>query len=956
LKIRRIRLQNIKSYIDQEVAFHEGVNFISGINGAGKSTLIEAIGYALFDYSPGTISEFIRYGAKSGSITIDFCANDEMEYRVVRKLGTSSLWAVYDLEADGQIDLHGANEVKAWLKDVLGVDKDFDLDQLFQDVIGIPQGTFVGPFLETAAIRKKKFDGILKVEQYRYAFNSMARCANIIKDLIDSKDVEVQIMSVEVKDYDDTKKEKEYLEIQIAQLNKQINEMEKMVIVRNELLNNMDSIKLRLEQALNDKKVVENTINNLYERKKELSIGLNKAEAAKMVLKNSENGYRNYLELEKEIKTLEQQRKTKVKLENEFNRLVLETARIESQIKGQEENLARYAKELLAEKESTALKLQQNGDLLCQAKQKMMAGQDKKIIADIWMLAHKELEKLLFIKEQLAKDINMRKEQSTFLQEEEQSLLKELKQADEIEKKAAQHEAKEKQLAIARQDYEVLKERLRTLEKNLSQLAGGLCPFLESPCQNVQGDLEAHFKTRITETIKEMDILEKSGQVLRQEYEEAWEASKALIAINISRERYTQVLAQKNKLHKEIEAILDSLAVINIDHQIDLLETKSNLKFQRDKDILAQSLAEHASFYKAVESEINFCLSELASLKTEQANLNKSLENQIVKDGQLAKDREKLINDQKADAVLKMVIDEKEKELLPFSNIEGKLENTKNLQAENRNDYETYMQNQGEAGKYEEFAKKTGGNIKDISDHETKLKQLVDLQQELSAAFNNDEYIGLKNELDNLKAEYATQNQALSERMRDFDELIAKIAKMEIIFDKIKVLKKEINTNRKTLELLEIVRGILNNAGPQVAKIYLENLSREANGLYRQISGENAALEWQEGYDVVLADNFHGRQRERSFRQFSGGEQMTAALAIRLALLKQQSRLKIGFFDEPTANLDAERRTNLADTIPRVTGGFHQIFIISHDDTFDSMTDNIIYLQKIQEQGSIICV
>jgi len=79
---------------------------------------------------------------------------------------------------------------------------------------------------------------------------------------------------------------------------------------------------------------------------------------------------------------------------------------------------------------------------------------------------------------------------------------------------------------------------------------------------------------------------------------------------------------------------------------------------------------------------------------------------------------------------------------------------------------------------------------------------------------------------------------------------------------------------------------------------------------------------------------------------------MTAALAVRLALLKQQSRVKMGFFDEPTANLDSERRTSLAETIPHVTGGFNQIFIISHDDTFDSMTDNIIQLKKNEDNGS----
>lgn len=155
MKIRKIRLQNIKSYVDQEITFNEGVNFISGINGAGKSTIIEAIGFALFDHHPGTIGEFLRYGTKTGTITVEFCGIDEREYRVVRKLGTSSLWTVFDLESGGELDLHGTRDVKNWLKEAMGIDQDMELEHLFQDIVGVPQGTFVAPFLETPSLRKR---------------------------------------------------------------------------------------------------------------------------------------------------------------------------------------------------------------------------------------------------------------------------------------------------------------------------------------------------------------------------------------------------------------------------------------------------------------------------------------------------------------------------------------------------------------------------------------------------------------------------------------------------------------------------------------------------------------------------------------------------------------------------------------------------------------------------------
>ena len=80
---------------------------------------------------------------------------------------------------------------------------------------------------------------------------------------------------------------------------------------------------------------------------------------------------------------------------------------------------------------------------------------------------------------------------------------------------------------------------------------------------------------------------------------------------------------------------------------------------------------------------------------------------------------------------------------------------------------------------------------------------------------------------------------------------------------------------------------------------------------------------------------------ERPFPSLSGGEQMAAALSVRLALLKQLTNIRIAFFDEPTTNMDAERRENFAMQISRITH-FDQLFVISHDETFDNFVDHVV--------------
>jgi exonuclease SbcC len=77
----------------------------------------------------------------------------------------------------------------------------------------------------------------------------------------------------------------------------------------------------------------------------------------------------------------------------------------------------------------------------------------------------------------------------------------------------------------------------------------------------------------------------------------------------------------------------------------------------------------------------------------------------------------------------------------------------------------------------------------------------------------------------------------------------------------------------------------------------------------------------------------------------SGGEQMAAALSVRLALLKQLSDIRVAFFDEPTTNMDAERRENLAQQISQIKH-FDQLFVISHDDTFEGVMDHEIRVER----------
>ena len=142
---------------------------------------------------------------------------------------------------------------------------------------------------------------------------------------------------------------------------------------------------------------------------------------------------------------------------------------------------------------------------------------------------------------------------------------------------------------------------------------------------------------------------------------------------------------------------------------------------------------------------------------------------------------------------------------------------------------------------------------------------------------------------------------------------------------------------------LQQFRKLIAEAGPQVTRALLSQISAQANAIFGDIIGDRAGtLSWENDYEIMLRRD---GATSRTFAQLSGGEQMSAALAVRLALLRRLTRLDMAFFDEPTQNMDGERRSALAEQLRRVRG-FDQLIVISHDDTFEQGLDSVIHLEK----------
>jgi DNA repair protein SbcC/Rad50 len=191
MQITSVTLENIKSYRRAVVHFTPGTTAIRGHNGAGKSTLVEAIGYALFDFLPySPAARFIREGEKVGKVVVAFVsALDERLYEVERRcvVSGSAAWFVVDPELRQKV-VEGKEDTLAFLRLHLGVQTTLPLPDLFDNAIAVQQGTFTADFLQTAAVRRKKFDALLQVEEYRQASDNLRDTVSHLKDVLAAHD------------------------------------------------------------------------------------------------------------------------------------------------------------------------------------------------------------------------------------------------------------------------------------------------------------------------------------------------------------------------------------------------------------------------------------------------------------------------------------------------------------------------------------------------------------------------------------------------------------------------------------------------------------------------------------------------------------------------------------------------------------------------------------------------
>ena len=895
--ITQVELTNTKSYRQQTVKFAGGTNAICGENGAGKTTLVEAIGFTLFDFLPNNQSSFVREGEKTATIAVTFVSGlDEREYQVVRRCGSRNDYYVYDPDIDGRL-VDGKTDVTAWLRQHLGVEASTDLTSLFRDALGVPQGLLTAAFLEKPSQRKPVFDRLLQVDDYARVYADSRETVSYVKDQIGQAAARIAGLEAEVSRLPGLLEQVNALQQEITGLDRRRTdlaaELGQIGLLRQELETVAQNV-ISLTQEADRRRVQWETLTDKLVSA-EKSAGLSRLAQAEQ--EQSQPGYDAYLAAQEAIEQLERER-------SQRDRGLAESVTLEKTLTRSQARVEQIEAELLAAADAR----QQLAELEPSAKEQ----------ADL-ETRRDQLRQAVVMLEHLFKQRANQQQEMVRLQEEMSRVENGLAEAGGLEKT---QQADRQSLA------ETLTGRM-SLEKTLSSLDAENNRLIQ------QAQALAQVETALC-PVCEQPLTDEHRQRLLEE----------------NRYRQKKLLQQTAELQAETVRLEESAGALNRSIEAAARRLRQ-LPSIDDKARLEERLSVLSNKYQEIEAEISTLAGTELVLAQVVADLDRLgnprrqydlLTVQAAKESSL---QEQLESEQQAVDAIETSLQQIKTTLAPFAGLDDRIARQRQELNQNLIDYQRFLSSSQVAAELPARLLEVKSLTGLVAEAKTQLAETNSRLEKVKADFDPAELERVRQKETTLGREQATLEGQLATLGRQLTYTGNEIAGLESKQVDLQHEQERQEKRRRVFSLIQIFRDIIREAGPHVIRRLAQRVSLQATRLYAAILADpTCRLIWREDYSIQMEKD--GRMRE--FDMLSGGEQMAAALAIRLALLKELSAIDIAFFDEPTSNLDETRRENLAEQIAAIRNtDFSQVFVISHDDTFEQATDHIV--RVIKENG-----
>ncbi len=169
--IKKIILENIRSYEYQEIEFPNGSVLLSGDIGSGKTSILLGIEFALFGLQPGQRgSSLLRNGATEGKVIIEFEVDDKnvIIERTLKK-GKTISQDYTSIAINGVKEEMSVTEVKNRVLEILNYPSEFSKKQnlLYKFTVYTPQEEMKQIILQDSETRMNTLRHVFGIDKYK---------------------------------------------------------------------------------------------------------------------------------------------------------------------------------------------------------------------------------------------------------------------------------------------------------------------------------------------------------------------------------------------------------------------------------------------------------------------------------------------------------------------------------------------------------------------------------------------------------------------------------------------------------------------------------------------------------------------------------------------------------------------------------------------------------------------
>ncbi|MEE9525381.1 MAG: hypothetical protein V3V78_02125 [Candidatus Woesearchaeota archaeon] len=232
--LKSVKLENIRSYLNQEVNFGDGSTLLSGDIGCGKSSILLAVEFALFGIMGKRLSgeSLLRNGKNEGSVELKFEVKDK-EYLIKRKVKRTKdkigQVAGYIIK-EGIKKEATAVELKTEILNLIGYPKELvskTKNLVYRYTVYTPQEEMKEILVEDAELRLDTLRKVFGIDRYKRITENCIVITRNIKDK--RKELEGKVSGLEEKN-----KQKETAKEEIEILNKKNQELMPRLELANE--------------------------------------------------------------------------------------------------------------------------------------------------------------------------------------------------------------------------------------------------------------------------------------------------------------------------------------------------------------------------------------------------------------------------------------------------------------------------------------------------------------------------------------------------------------------------------------------------------------------------------------------------------------------------------------------------------------------------------------------------